>query len=377
MKRRKSSGALRPLATMAFVMVQIVLPFASPFAVGTQSTSAASSVTAADMVPKNIRASARVSVQMSTASAAPEKHSSIRKFMSTLNPLSRSLDDSWKGGENNSTLPSQLLFRYVSPLVDLASQRQLDADDAFTVSEERKMGSVVPKLARIYDMCRSKAQSQRHHNDATQSAILLKALLLDQRRTLIYTGILRLLNTAVQAFPALLVAKLLHLVESGGSPRKALGAALSLVAVLTLKMIIENQYFHKVVNGATEVRGSLAGLIFDKSLRLPGGGGGVRSPDEDKDGNKVSLGAGGVLNLMQSDASILEFAAMQLHTIWDGPLQVSLLVSNLLSPCPASSNMIVCLEYVIDCYVHNSIISMFGATRVVWYWSLVVDDSRE
>jgi hypothetical protein len=87
-------------------------------------------------------------------------------------------------------------------------------------------------------------------------------------------------------------------------------------------MILENQYFHKVVNGATEVRGSLAGLIFDKSLRLPGGGGGVSSANE-KEKETTSLGAGGVLNLMQSDASILEFAAMQLHTIWDGPLQVS------------------------------------------------------
>jgi hypothetical protein len=195
------------------------------------------------------------------------------------------------------------------------------------------MGSAVPKLAGIYDECRSKAQPQP--NESAESGILLNALLLHQRRTLIYTGILRLFNTAVQAFPALLVARLLRLVESSGPPKKALRAALSLVAVLSLKMILENHYFHNVVNGATEVRGSLAGLIFDKSLRLPGGGGGVSSANE-KEEEKAALGAGGVLNLMQSDASILEFAAMQLHTIWDGPLQVSLLFTSLLLLlCPA------------------------------------------
>jgi hypothetical protein len=328
---------------MAFAMVQIVLPFASPFAVGTQSSSAA------DMVPQNIRATAGISIQMSTVSAAPEKRNSIRKFMSKINPSSRLPDDSWKGGEYNSTIPSQLLFRYASPLVDLASQRQLDEDDAFIVPEKRKMGSVVPKLAGIYDKCRSKAQQQP--KESAQSVILLKALLLHQQKTLIYTGILRLFNTAVQAFPALLVARLLRHVESGGPSKKALQTALSLVAILSLKMILENQYFHKVVNGATEVRGSLAGLIFDKSLRLPGGGGDVSPADEKKE-EKASLGAGGVLNLMQSDASILEFAAMQLHTIWDGPLQVSLpLTCLLLFPRPnfANKTTMLCLHHRLPC----------------------------
>jgi hypothetical protein len=129
-------------------------------------------------------------------------------------------------------------------------------------------------------------------------------------------------NTADQIFPALLIARLLRLVESGSQDpfRKSLLAAVTLVGVLTLKMIIENQYFHRVdVHCATQVRGSLAGpLIFDKSLRLPGGGDGGRTSND----SKTNLGDGGVLNLTQSDAAILESTAIQLHTIWDGPLQI-------------------------------------------------------
>ena len=338
----------RPLLSMAFILVQIMLPFASPFVVGTQATSAAYSTKPPSVpqhsvvgTPKTIRPAAGVSLQVAATTTIDSERRSIRKFFSSINPFSTS-GESWKGGEYNATLPSQLLFRYSSPLVDLASERQLNEDDAFLVPEKQKMGSAVPRLTRIYDKCRSKARkniakrhAQEDSTDTFQSLILAKALLLHQRKILIYTGFLRLLNTAVQAFPALLLARLLRLVEAGDKnpPTKALQAALTLVAVLSLKMILENQYFHNVVKGATEVRGALSGVIFEKSLRLPGGGGGgsvSTSKETNQDGSKQSLGAGGVLNLMQSDASMLESAVMQLHTIWDGPLQVKFFCQRLL-----------------------------------------------
>lgn len=81
-----------------------------------------------------------------------------------------------------------------------------------------------------------------------------------------------------------------------------------------MKVVIENQYFHNVLKYATLIRGAISGMIFDKSLRL--------ATDEDGGSSRSVLGVGGMLNLMQSDASILENTAMQLHTLWDGPLQV-------------------------------------------------------
>lgn len=352
---RRGELVARPLVAFAFVLVQIVLPFASPFVMGNQASQTAYSVVTPPPPPprpgsidssKNIGSSARqVSLQASatpstTTAASPTKKRSFRQIASDLNPFKRHREYVKGGGECNATLPSRLLFRYASPLIDTASKRQLDESDAFNVSEKRKMESSVPRLKSIYNKCRSKARKkieQQKQDDSekaktSQSLILAKALLLHQRRNLIYTGALRLLNTVIQAFPALLVARLLRLVESGDKnpPSKALTAAVSLVAVLTVKMIIENQYFHNVVKGATEVRGSLSGMIFDKSLRLPGGGGAVSSAPKE-DGSKPSLGAGGVLNLMQSDASILEGTTMQLHTIWDGPLQVSLALGFALS----------------------------------------------
>jgi len=165
------------------------------------------------------------------------------------------------------------------------------------------------------------------------------------------TGLLRLTNTLIQAFPAMILARLLRLMEAtvaatdvaAGRPPvgRALGTAASLMAVLMIKMIVENQYFHYVVQCSTEVRGALSGLIFDKSLRLPAGGSLVTHPDKTNSDNnnsnnnkdsdesttttkKKSLGAGGVLNLMQSDTSIIENAFMQIHNLWDAPLQIAM-----------------------------------------------------
>ena len=189
--------------------------------------------------------------------------------------------------------------------------------------------------------------------------------MLHQRRALITTGLLRLVNTAIQAFPALLVARLLRLAEAGTTvpATKAIQAALALVSVLSLKMMVENQYFHQVVQCATAVRGSVSGLVFDKALALPGGGSGVRHPTtlvdrqqqtnnkNNKNNNKAldpsaastttaptttttttttttaPIGSGGVLNLMQSDAGLLELAALQIHTTWDGVLQLAVYTS--------------------------------------------------
>ena len=252
--------------------------------------------------------------------------------MDNLNPTGGKKDGRWKGGEVTATYPARLIFSYVAPLLDLASERRLDVEDAFQVAEHLKMNQTVTNLATAYDSARTKSQKRIEEQKSegeqdvkkSQSLVLLKALLRNQKGSIISTGILRLFNTAVQAFPSILVARLLVCVEAGNSlpASKSIQAAISLVAVLTFKMILENQFFHKVVTMSTQTRGALEGLIFDKSLRLPEGGSGVLSKFGN-DKKKKALGSGGVLNLMQSDASIIEGAAMQIHTIWDAPLQVS------------------------------------------------------
>jgi ABC-type multidrug transport system fused ATPase/permease subunit len=195
----------------------------------------------------------------------------------------------------------------------------LEASDAFIVPKEKLMSRTVSHLESIYGKCREKARGTRQ----SKSAILAKALLTSQKQTLLLTGVLRLCNTAVQAFPSLLIARLLRQIEAGNSLKLAqpIRSAVLLVSVLSIKMIIENQYFHNVVKCSCEVRGSLAGMIFDKSLRLSAG---TASTDEN---DKKTMGSGEVVNLMQSDATTLEMLTLQLHTIWDGLLQIGIYIA--------------------------------------------------
>mmetsp|Transcript_30339 Transcript_30339/g.45944 ORF Transcript_30339/g.45944 Transcript_30339/m.45944 type:complete len:1588 (-) Transcript_30339:395-5158(-) len=295
---------------MMIVMSHICLPLASPFAVGTHASTASVS-----RPITGIRPSAGVSF---------DKSSDLFQSSSADN-----LDDSGEGSYK-ATLASELLFSYASPLVNEASKRELTTNDAFKIPAKKRMSSKVKELSSIYKKCRSRAQlkieklKQKGEDKANISErnALLAALLHHQRRTLVITGLLRLLNTAIQAFPAILLSRFLRLLESGEKypASKAIFAAVTLVVVLSVKMITENQYFHGIVNCATQVRGTLSGLIFDKSLRLPGG---VEGASVAEDG-KANLGNGGILNLMQSDTSMLEQTTMQLHTIWDGPLQIAI-----------------------------------------------------
>ena len=289
-------------------------------------------------------------------------------FSGVVGPAAGSERD-WRDGEYGASLASKLTYSYVNRLLDSQSSSGLGGQ-TFRVPESRRVDGAVTRLQRIYDKCRAKARrrqeairaeeeeeegedeylttggkgttdrerkkrrrkSKRDRLATSKSAALAKAILLSQRRALIYTGVLRLVNTGVQALPALLVSRLLRLIEAGESvpSSQPLGAAIALASVLSVKMLLENQYFHEVVKMSTQVRGSLAGIIFDKSLNLSGAGtelpssskGAVEEGEEGASKTKTALGAGGVMNLMLSDASIIESTMMMLHTTWDGILQV-------------------------------------------------------
>jgi hypothetical protein len=250
-------------------------------------------------------------------------------------------------GEHRVNFLSKMFYFYVNPLLKASASRQLEVTDVLPTDEKISMEHQVPQLEKIYKRCREKAKNHLERLRAgnpkkrkglkeaingkiaeSESLILAKALILHQRRNIIVTGILRFMNTAVQAFPALLVARLLRLIEAGDvHPSEPVRAAVDLVMLLSLKMIIENQYFHNVVKSSTMVRGSLAGLLFDKSLKVSSNMDHSKRSDskengieKNENGSKKDQGSKStsrnVLNLMQSDVSIIESSALQIHTIW-------------------------------------------------------------
>jgi ABC-type multidrug transport system fused ATPase/permease subunit len=237
--------------------------------------------------------------------------------------------------------------------VKIASERRLETTDIFLTPDAIRMDHQVPELENIYSKCKDKARTKlekmrsstaeakdksikkvlKEKMTKSESLILAKAIFLHQKNNIILTGLLRLMNTLVQAFPAILVARLLRLIEAGDAchPSKAVKAALDLVSVLSLKMVVENAYFHNVVKCSTMVRGSLSGMIFDKSLKVSVNmdhheDSHVPEKTDNEDGkidkSAPSVKASSVLNLIQSDVSTIEMTMLQIHTVWDGLLQI-------------------------------------------------------
>lgn len=323
----------------------VVLPLASPYGIGRTTVSAA--ITPSKHNSHSQFSPSRTRNPLQVPMSAASNESSTRLQSSTVINSDSNSGDHLRG-EYQSNILSRMLYNYVDPLLKISKKRQLEEGDIFPSKDAIKMDHQVPELEKIYSKCKSKAkrkleQLRSHSANASDKSIadsieeklstsesltLAKALLIHQKGNVAKTGILRLLNTLIQAFPAILVSRLLKLIESGDMhhPSKAIRAAFDLVAVLSIKMVVENAYFHRIVKCSTMVRGTLSGLIFDKSLRVSSRqniGSDNSKNDEKDDKKKKSVGeSSSVLNLMQSDVSTIEMASLQIHTLWDGILQI-------------------------------------------------------
>lgn len=133
---------------------------------------------------------------------------------------------------------------------------------------------------------------------------LRNALLHLHRGRIFSTGVLRFVNTVVQFLPALFLGPLLRAVQQGNFVAGR-NSALALFAVLCLKTVIENQFFHQTTVMATRVRAMLQASIYEKSLRL-----------------HEAVAAVPPVTLMQVDTGKVEELTYSLHTLWDGIFQV-------------------------------------------------------
>ena len=92
--------------------------------------------------------------------ATGEPKSRIRSILSKFSLSSGRSSGRWKGGESKASIPSRLLFRYVSPLLDVASRRNIDENDAFPVTDDQSMDSAVDCLANHYARARNSSQKR-------------------------------------------------------------------------------------------------------------------------------------------------------------------------------------------------------------------------
>mmetsp|Transcript_842 Transcript_842/g.2339 ORF Transcript_842/g.2339 Transcript_842/m.2339 type:complete len:1469 (-) Transcript_842:87-4493(-) len=165
----------------------------------------------------------------------------------------------------------------------------------------------------------SKRRKDRQAEKAELHAHLRHSLLATMdRRRLITSGLIKLLNTCIQfTFPLLLNAVLRFIEDSaagkqGGNlsnPNKGYWLSLALFLAMASKAVTENTYFHMAYRCGYHARVAVSASVYNKALRLSG---------SQSAGNDL----GELVNLMQVDATKIEMFIPQIHVLWDGIVQI-------------------------------------------------------
>ncbi|GMI01552.1 hypothetical protein TrVE_jg12120 [Triparma verrucosa] len=113
---------------------------------------------------------------------------------------------------------------------------------------------------------------------------------------------LRLLNTAIQILPSLLLRNILSAIETS-EVRKGVRYSLFLFGTLSSKCVIENLYFTTVVNQGLNLRSQLTSNLYNRTLQ------------------SSTSSTAPPLSLLTTDIPTLESTYTQIHTLWDAPLQ--------------------------------------------------------
>lgn len=246
--------------------------------------------------------------------------------------------------ERSANMVSRVTFSWMNRFFKLGNERYLEMGDLWELNKESRAEEAHNRFAPILAEQERRlgvaagAGNATHNGDGKPrgevsffNSPLFRALLIRHRRQIAVSGVLRLLNTAVQFFPPLLLGRLLKTLETASfgafSATEATKLALALFLTICSKTIIENAYFWVTNRMAAQARSEITAAVLSKSLRLSAAGA------ASKDGGQA------VTTLVQMDAMRIEQVLSQLHVTWDSLVQIAggiFLLLQLLGPSVAS-----------------------------------------
>lgn len=171
-------------------------------------------------------------------------------------------------------------------------------------------------LDKVADVSEQFETNFRHFQKQGVPSPLVAALRKQFLVPLALAGVRKWVNSTLQFGPPIILNFFLAFLEdraSGvvGSDQDWKGYVwiIGLFALLTVRTLVENSYFHRVARVGFQVRTAISTAVYKKALRL--------SPIARQE-NPV----GQIVNLMQLDASRLDSVCLQLNVIWDGIYQI-------------------------------------------------------
>lgn len=221
-------------------------------------------------------------------------------------------------------LYDRISFGWVRDLMRRGNEVPLELTDVFLLPPHQQMAHTAEEFEAYFSEERSRSRAAnysvaRYETEKVNILVefwkspLTRAIVRMYRKEFLLSGVTKFFNTLSQFLPSLIVSRILAYVDGAKQAQGALNSADSvwqlllqkrmglqlsvlLLACLSLKTIIENQYFDRVSRFSAEIRGAISTAIYRKALRL--------SPQSRKNNT-----LGEIVNYMQLDTGRIEYVA--------------------------------------------------------------------
>jgi len=202
--------------------------------------------------------------------------------------------------ETESSFLSRLLFIWVNPLIQHATEESLISENLWPVNESSRSGYLSQKFEALWTLEMKKPPEQRS---------LAKCLYRMFRRQFIFTGFLNLLQNAVMLVQPNLIQAFLSWLESDTAPLwyGYFLAGLMFIIGSMINGLIASHLFIQLYAMGMNARTVLNSVVYRKSLCL-------------SNSARQSTSTGEAVTLMSNDAEKIPQGALMAHNLWVTPL---------------------------------------------------------
>ncbi|XP_015233347.1 PREDICTED: multidrug resistance-associated protein 4-like isoform X1 [Cyprinodon variegatus] len=228
----------------------------------------------------------------------------------------RSMEIREKGGRTNplatANLFSRLFLCWLTPLLHMGQKRRLNENDMYSVLPEDRSESLGEELQRFWAQEVKKATKEPR--DPKLARVLIKAY----GKSYALAGLYVFSMEAIKVVQPLLLGKIIEFFENyNQEDRVGLYMAYGYAAAMSISTfgltILQHLYYYQVIRIGMRVRVAMCHMIFKKALRL----------------SNESMGrttTGQIVNLLSNDVNRFDEIMLNLHYLWVGPLQASVII---------------------------------------------------
>uniref|UniRef100_A0A7S4JUQ1 Uncharacterized protein n=1 Tax=Paramoeba aestuarina TaxID=180227 RepID=A0A7S4JUQ1_9EUKA len=206
--------------------------------------------------------------------------------------------------EEAGSFYSQLTFTWMSPILELGSQRPLTPDDLWKLAEEDRSSVLNQKFTRHWN------EEMAKPSIADRS--LVRALRKAHALPFYHGGFFKLAHDLLMFLGPLWLNLLIQFV---GDPEEPAWVGYAICFALGLTNLTQtavlHQYFKRCFSVGMNLRSSTIVAVYDKSLRL-------------SIGARQASTHGAIVNLMAVDAQRFQDLMPYLHMVWSAPMQIAL-----------------------------------------------------